>query len=126
MPNDLKAMTKKVPTWGWLIIAAGGAYLAYRWWRNRSANAGGNAATGGITLGTNLSSVLPNLSAGATGPSSGVAGSSVNETISIQAPSISSNGGARQPGSRAGTPMMSLNGKTPVPLNYGPNMIGQM
>lgn len=108
---------KKVPKWAWYVSAAVLAYFGYRWYMARKS--GTNAAGGGITLGTNLNSVLPSLSGGATGPSSGVGGSSVNETISIAAPSISSNGGARQPGSRAGTPMLSINGTTPVPLVNG-------
>jgi len=111
MPDALK----KLPKWSLYVGGAILAYFAYRWYMARKS--GTNAAGGGITLGTNLNSVLPSLSGGATGPSSGVGGSTVNETISIQAPSISGNGGRRQPASRAGSPMLSVNGVTPIPFN---------
>jgi hypothetical protein len=66
-----------------LIIAAVAvaAYLGYRWYENKKANASGtNSPTG--ALGTNLNSVAPELVGGSTGPSVGPALSSpVNITL---------------------------------------------
>lgn len=60
------------------------AFLAYRWYKNQQANAGGpGSPTGG--LGSNLNSVAPELVGGSTGPAVGPALSApVNITLNEQ------------------------------------------
>lgn len=74
-----------------LAAVAVAAYFAYQWWQNRGASA---AAGGGVTLGTNLNSVMPDLSAGATGPESGIQTPGTSETVNINVPST---GASQQP-----------------------------
>lgn len=74
---------KKVPPPVWYVLAAVIIYLVYRWYKNRQS---ASTTAGGLTLGTNLNSVAPDLSAGATGPNSGFDYLGGNTTISISAP----------------------------------------